>query len=166
MAPTPHTRRNRAMSIAVASAVALLRDPEMRDQLAKAGSGLADQVRRWNDERRGPAARDGSITVVADGLEPGHALPRFVVPQVEQRRLERRVSRLTDTVQRLRDATGPRVATTFDEMDAAIERIRLALGVASNLPRSQRIASLDEVAVVLTSLESAVQDALLGGLTD
>lgn len=155
------------MSVAAASAIAALRDPDVREQIVRAGSGVAQQVRRWNDERRADGSSPGAISV--DSMPGDAAASRrvpVVIPAVEQRRLEKRAARLSDTVAQLRSATGPRVATTFDEMDVAISRVALTLSVAKNLPRRRRLEALDEVTTVLSGMENAVKDALLDGLRE
>ncbi|MSY78094.1 MAG: hypothetical protein F2694_00455 [Actinobacteria bacterium] len=147
-----------ALAAATAQAVRMLQDPETRAQLLIAGNDLAARMRQWNDDRRSSGVYSPS------DLPAEHATSGYnsALPAVGQERLERRVEKLSATLDMLRPETGASGTAFLDKVYQALNQIRLSLAVAKNLPLVKRKKAHREISKKLSDLETAVMDAALG----
>ncbi len=150
-----------ALAAATAQAVRMLQDPEIRAQVVLAGSDLAARIRLWNEDRRAAGIYSASDLPVEDlGGRPSSA-----IPVLGQERLERRVEKLSATLDMLRPETGATGSAFLDKVYQALNQIRLSLAVAKNLPLVKRKKAHREISKMLSELETAVMDAALGNPT-
>lgn len=147
-----------ALAAATAQAVRMLQDPETRAQLLIAGNEFAARVREWNEDRKAGGAYSPS-DLPAQSLDRGYS---SALPAVGHERLQRRVEKLTDTLDMLRPETGASGAAFLDTVDQALNQIRLSLAVAKNLPLVKRKKAQREINKKLSELETAVMTAALG----
>ncbi len=150
-----------ALAAATAQAIRMLQDPETRAQLVLAGSDLAQRIRLWNEDRRSAGVYSASDLPVEDlGRSSASA-----IPVLGQERLERRVEKLSATLDMLRPETGASGSAFLDKVYQALNQIRLSLAVAKNLPLVERKKAHRESSKMLSELETAVMDAALGNPT-
>lgn len=147
-----------ALAAATAQAVRMLQDPEIRAQLLATSTEFAARVRDWNEDRKAPSASYSS-DLPAHSLEQGSS---SVLPAVGHERLERRVERLTATLDMLRPETGASGAAFLDTVYQALNQTQLSLAVAKNLPLVKRKKAQREINKRLSELENAVMAAALG----
>lgn len=173
MGRKPRGNVTAAMALATAHAVRLLQDPETRAQLVRVGGDASRQIRSWYQDRNlGNRATEPLVGDVIDEdgntVSPGADVVvtrgvRLRRPQslFAQERLERRTVKLADTLDVLRNSLQGEPGDALDGVDEAIMRIHLALRVATNLPFAKRARAHHEIGQTLSSLETAVMEAVL-----
>lgn len=147
---------NRALMGAAATVAALLKQPEVREQLIEASQNIRDRLRERSQARSQQRASQSS-DMKAIGLPSRPGVGRIAV--TPQQRLERRVDRLESTVALLRANAQPGTTEPLDQIDSVIKQVRLSLVVARNLPARPKFSSQREISGALTKVEKALVNA-------
>lgn len=152
---------NKALMGAAAALAALLKQPEVREQLIEASQNIRERFQeRSQAKAQQRASQPSDNKTVGPTSRPGVA--RLAV--TPQQRLERRVDRLESTVALLRANAQPGTTEALDQIDSVIKQVGLSLVAARNLPARPKLSSQREINAALAKVEKALVNAT--GISD
>lgn len=143
---------------AATAAINLLQNEKVQAQIADAGSVVVGSVKAAQERR---AERRELESAQPKPDEPEHPSgPRIARPYGQQK-LERRVAKLSENVDLLRDVVGPDAADALDEVAAVVARVGTAVKMSGNLPFGKRQKAHWDLDKVLDKLERGVYSEVL-----
>ncbi len=148
---------NEVLIAAALGAIKMLQDPKVQDQIASAGSAVADAVKQMNRRRAERNDQPASSTSEGQKDKKERRSPKAVLTSpFGNQKLERRVQNLSDNVGLLRGSVGPEAEAALTEVDSVVDRLQVAVAMAGNLPIGKRQRAHWEIDSVLDKLERAV----------
>jgi hypothetical protein len=134
------------------AAIELLKTPEAQAQIVDAAGVVIGRLKDMGKARH-DGTKGSPEGVMDGGGRSGDGKPKALVGN---KKLERRVSNLSENVALLRSSAGPVAEHALGEIDQVIERMQVAVTMADNLPLVKRQRAHREIDAVLDKLERAV----------
>lgn len=152
---------NDVLMKAARASISMLQRPDVQDQIRQAASTITASLKARNQDRADRKAAEPPSTerrpaVTPDAAGPRRSPTKALTSPFGQQKLDRRVEKLRDNVNLLRNSVDPAAAAALGEVDSVVDRLGVAVTMAGNLPFTKRRKAYRNIDSVLDELEKGV----------